>query len=53
MLGHTSLESTQVDTRVSIRKLKEIHEATHPARAERTGAGLPDNDPPCAPIKDQ
>ncbi len=30
MLGHTSLESTQVYTRVSIRKLKAIHAATHP-----------------------
>lgn len=30
MLGHASLETTQVYTRVSIRKLKEIHAATHP-----------------------
>ena len=31
MLGHASLESTQVYTHVSIRQLKEIHAATHPA----------------------
>ena len=30
MLGHVSLDTTQVYTRVSIRKLKEIHTATHP-----------------------
>jgi integrase/recombinase XerD len=40
MLGHENLASTQLYTRVSIRKLKEIHTATHPAaklerRAER------------------
>jgi integrase/recombinase XerD len=30
MLGHSSLESTQVYTQVSIRQLKQIHSATHP-----------------------
>jgi integrase/recombinase XerD len=35
MLGHAKLETTQIYTQVSIRKLKEIHEATHPARMER------------------
>lgn len=30
LLGHSSLESTQVYTRVSITKLKEVHRATHP-----------------------
>ena len=42
MLGHQSLETTQIYTQVSIRKLKEIHAATHPARLERPaqdGAG--------------
>ena len=38
MLGHVSLETTQIYTQVSIRKLKEIHSMTHPgarlARAE-------------------
>ena len=31
MLGHTNLSSTQIYTKVSIRKLKEIHTKTHPA----------------------
>ena len=36
MLGHVKLETTQIYIQVSIRKLKEIHTATHPARMERT-----------------
>ena len=35
MLGHAKLETTQIYTQVSIRQLKEIHSATHPARLER------------------
>lgn len=35
MLGHAKLETTQIYTQVSIRKLKEIHEATHSAKLER------------------
>lgn len=31
MLGHASLETTQIYTRVSIGKLKEVHDNTHPA----------------------
>jgi integrase/recombinase XerD len=31
MLGHAELSTTQIYTRVSIRKLKEIHSATHPS----------------------
>lgn len=39
MLGHAKLETTQIYTQVSIRKLKEIHAATHPgARLERPAA---------------
>ena len=30
MLGHASLQSTQIYTRVSINKLKEVHKKTHP-----------------------
>ena len=30
MLGHAKLDTTQIYTRVSIRKLSEIHTATHP-----------------------
>ncbi|MFV0534436.1 MAG: site-specific tyrosine recombinase XerC [Cumulibacter sp.] len=36
MLGHAKLETTQIYPQVSIRKLKEIHEATHPAKLERS-----------------
>lgn len=36
MLGHVELSTTQLYTQVSIRKLKEIHSATHPsAKLER------------------
>ena len=30
MLGHVRLDTTQIYTHVSIRKLKQVHEATHP-----------------------
>lgn len=36
-LGHESLETTQIYTRVSIRALKEVHSATHPAAKLRGG----------------
>ncbi|MGH7857290.1 MAG: site-specific tyrosine recombinase XerC [Candidatus Binatia bacterium] len=36
MLGHASLETTEIYTKVSIEKLQQIHAATHPARIERT-----------------
>ncbi len=50
MLGHERLTSTELYTRVSIRKLKEIHTATHPAaRLERkTAHGDADQDDPAA-----
>jgi integrase/recombinase XerD len=35
ILGHEELRSTQIYTRVSIRALKQVHSATHPARLER------------------
>jgi integrase/recombinase XerD len=31
MLGHVRLDTTQIYTHVSIRKLKQVHDATHPA----------------------
>jgi integrase/recombinase XerD len=37
MLGHADLSTTQIYTQVSIRQLKEIHSATHPARMHREG----------------
>ena len=30
MLGHVTIESTQIYTRVAIKKLKEVHEQSHP-----------------------
>jgi integrase/recombinase XerD len=36
MLGHENLSTTQIYTQVSIRKLKEVHTATHPAKMFRT-----------------
>jgi integrase/recombinase XerD len=38
MLGHVEISTTQIYTQVSIRKLKEIHTATHPAKLERAPA---------------
>lgn len=32
MLGHDDLKSTQIYTRVSVEKLREIHKATHPSK---------------------
>jgi integrase/recombinase XerD len=42
MLGHVELSTTQIYTQVSIRKLKEVHAATHPsAKLERRAAAVP------------
>lgn len=35
ILGHSNLSTTEIYTHVSIRKLKEVHAATHPATASR------------------
>ncbi len=35
MLNYAKLDTTTIYTQVSIRKLKEIHTATHPARMKR------------------
>ena len=32
MLGHANLSTTQIYTRVTINKLKEVHKNTHPAK---------------------
>jgi integrase/recombinase XerD len=40
LLGHAKLDTTQIYTLVSLTKLKEVHNATHPARLHRaTDAG--------------
>jgi integrase/recombinase XerD len=36
MLGHVELSTTEIYTQVSIKKLKEVHTLTHPAKAVRT-----------------
>ena len=36
LLGHAELTTTQIYTQVAIRKLKEIHTATHPAKLGNT-----------------
>lgn len=41
MLGHRSVESTQIYTQVSIRTLQAVHARTHPA--EQTASEKPDN----------
>jgi integrase/recombinase XerD len=35
LLGHAKLDTTQIYTLVSLTKLKEVHNATHPARLKR------------------
>lgn len=40
MLGHSDYRATQIYTHVSIRKLQEIHAATHPAKLEDRAALL-------------
>jgi|CXWL01.1.fsa_nt_gi integrase/recombinase XerD len=42
ILGHARLETTQIYTRVSIRKLKEVHAATHPASRLPAAIATPD-----------
>ena len=46
ILGHARIETTQIYTQVSIKQLKEIHTATHPAKAERKRATVDVGDDP-------
>ncbi len=39
MLGHAKLDTTQIYTRVSIRRLKQVHELTHPSAKRGRAAG--------------
>jgi integrase/recombinase XerD len=51
MLGHEALVSTQIYTKVAIRKLKEVHTATHPsAKLGKQGSSAgPADEPAAAP----
>jgi integrase/recombinase XerD len=53
MLGHAELSTTQIYTQVSIRKLKEIHTATHPAKPRtarlKAGTGVDESAAAAAP----
>jgi integrase/recombinase XerD len=40
LLGHATPATTQIDTRVSIQKLREVHARTHPASAPQDGPPL-------------
>ena len=42
ILGHASLQTTQIYTRVSIKRLKEVHTRTHPAKKPRPKADMRD-----------
>mgnify|MGYP001615114993 FL=1 len=47
ILGHAKPESTAVYTHVAIGKLKEVHDATHPAdRPPAAAPALPSTEPP-------
>jgi integrase/recombinase XerD len=45
MLGHSDLSTTEIYTHVAIRKLQQIHAATHPgAKLERKPSAATDDD---------
>lgn len=45
MLGHVKLETTQIYTQVSIKRLKEVHNLTHPAQAQHLAKQKHDDEP--------
>lgn len=51
MLGHAELSTTQIYTQVSIRKLKEIHTATHPGKV-RAARIAPEKQAPEPTVED-
>jgi len=53
MLGHSKLSSTQMYTQVSVRTLKQIHTATHPAAKLNPHAKEPTNGQPTQPTPEK
>lgn len=49
ILGHARLDSTQIYTQVALRKLKEVHDATHPAAILKRRVRPPDIPDPTEP----
>jgi len=52
MLGHVSLETTQIYTQVSIRALVNVHAATHPAAGLSRPKKAEDDEPEVEPTED-
>ena len=50
MLGHVELSTTEIYTQVSIKKLKQIHTATHPAKPRRSRVSESDEPGPTAEV---
>ena len=50
MLGHRDLQATQEYTKVSIRKLKQVHSKTHPAKLKPSA---PEQEKPSAPEQER
>lgn len=48
MLGHADLSTTQIYTQVSIKQLKDIHTATHPAKLRSTNIAVNQQEEPTA-----
>ena len=46
ILGHEKLDTTQIYTRVGIRKLIDTHRQTHPAEQDPTNTQPPQEPPP-------
>ncbi len=53
MLGHASISTTQIYTRVAIRKLKEVHERTHPGAGPQAPARSEELEDEAAPTPEE